>query len=165
MTRNIEPMVCTITDAATMLCVTHIEILNLCDRGQLKSYGRGKSRRIFISSIKACEVGEYHDYGGYVYIIHWHGYYKIGKAKDVPSRIRDIGCSHPVPPTVFKVIPTNAMGRLEAQLHKKFAHKRKSGEWFDLDENDLMYIKRRGPYVIWSLLPDEEEENDQPSTD
>lgn len=150
---KIEPILCTVAAAATMLRVTHVEILNLCDSGDLRFIGKGSGRRIHISSIKACEAKvaerQYReDLGGYVYVIEWHGYYKIGKARDVSQRLRDIGCSHPVPPKLYKVIPTNAMGQLESRLHKRLAHKRVSGEWFNLDENDLQYLRSQGPYVL-----------------
>lgn len=153
---HIEPLLCKVSVAAAMLGVSTTEVLNLCDAEVLRWVGRGNGRRILISSIKTCGVQGRESLGGNVYVIYWHGYYKIGKAQDVAERLRDIGCSHPVPPTLIKVIPTNVMDVLEAKLHAHFAVKRVSGEWFALDETDLVYLRAYGPYVLNIGKRDEE---------
>ncbi len=41
-------------------------------------------------------------------------------------------------------IETDDRDSLEKELHEKFADKRKKGEWFDLTEEDIAYIKGLG---------------------
>jgi hypothetical protein len=151
-------MGCTVATAATILCTTRDGILSLVAAGHLRAYGKGVLLRIILNSVheyKAANPDLIGDHGrGYVYLIWWNGYYKIGKANNVAQRIREITSGHPIQPTVIHIIPTDAMERLEKQLHKRFAAKRINGEWFDLSEDDVKYIKNNRSYIL-NRLPAE----------
>jgi hypothetical protein len=66
----------------------------------------------------------------------FRGYYKIGKSKD--PKIRE-GTLQAEVPTIklLHVIQDD----IELYLHKKFDSKRVRGEWFELSETDVNYIK------------------------
>lgn len=66
----------------------------------------------------------------------FRGYYKIGKSKD--PKVRE-GTLQAEVPTIelLHVIQSD----IEIYLHKKFDSKRLRGEWFDLSEADVNYIK------------------------
>lgn len=78
---------------------------------------------------------------GYVYIIKGANAYKIGKAKNIQERLKQLSTGHEHGLTVYHSIASNAMGRAEASLHKRFADLRVRGEWFNLGETELAYIK------------------------
>lgn len=75
---------------------------------------------------------------GYIYLLRNGKHYKIGKAKNADKRIKQF---IPAPDTeiVFTRFVSN---RHEAErlLHKRFASKRVSGEWFALSAADVMGI-------------------------
>lgn len=66
------------------------------------------------------------------------GSYKIGKSRNVQSRLSQLNLSSDEPLTIYKSY-TN-YGELEAYFHDYFKEKRCNTEWFKLDENDLEYI-------------------------
>lgn len=43
--------------------------------------------------------------------------------------------------SVICLIKTPDMCALESELHKRFADRRVNGEWFELCETDVLYIK------------------------
>ena len=78
---------------------------------------------------------------GFVYVLRGAGYYKIGLSKNVDRRMEQIEPKLPFETELLCTIATDDMHRLESELHKRFADKRASGEWFQLTENDVEYIK------------------------
>lgn len=83
---------------------------------------------------------------GYVYVIYSStGHYKIGYSINPDERlksfIRGFGVKIPVELRIEHRIQTNNMRLLENALHQRFANKHINGEWFQLDENDLMYLR------------------------
>jgi len=64
------------------------------------------------------------------------GYYKIGRSINPSSRLKVLGIGNPTIELCFYI-----NGNHEHELHKKFNSKRVNGEWFRLDEKDLVYIK------------------------
>lgn len=81
------------------------------------------------------------DHPGFVYLIYANQLYKIGYSKNPKRRISAMQSSHALPITTICVIRTETMRSLESELHKRFAAKRMSGEWFHLAEDDIAYIK------------------------
>jgi hypothetical protein len=77
----------------------------------------------------------------YVYLIgsRTYGWYKIGKAKNVSVRLKEIGILLP-----FKVEAIAAWaawsGNVEATLHKKYKDNRIHGEWFKFTEKELQSL-------------------------
>jgi hypothetical protein len=82
------------------------------------------------------------DGAGTVYLIKAEsGEYKIGYTVDLISRLRTFSTAMPRPLTLVHFIQTNDMAALERSLHVRFAGKRVRGEWFELDEDDVNWIK------------------------
>lgn len=67
-----------------------------------------------------------------------HPLVKIGRAIDVDQRVAEIQRMSPAPLKLIATIPGGA--RLEARLHRAFAHRRGHGEWFNLLDGDTSDI-------------------------
>lgn len=86
---------------------------------------------------------------GFVYVIRdieVTGFYKIGRTVKIQDRFRQFAAALPFKCEFVFHIPTLEMCSLESRLHRKFADKRKNGEWFDLNEADLKYIRSLRAY-------------------
>jgi len=82
---------------------------------------------------------------GFVYLLRAdNGVYKIGASTTPDQRSKTLGVQLPYETILEYTIETDDMYQLESWLHHKFARKRKQGEWFELDEADLEYIKGLG---------------------
>ncbi len=66
------------------------------------------------------------------------GYYKIGRSINPAFREDTLAAQIPMIETL-----ATCQIDIERQLHDRFAAKRIRGEWFDLDEEDLMHILER----------------------
>ncbi|WP_197246395.1 GIY-YIG nuclease family protein [Cytobacillus firmus] len=82
--------------------------------------------------------------GGCVYLIREmeQGRIKIGKSKSIENRLKHFGIALPFRIEEVYFIATRNYDELEQVLHKKYAHKRVNGEWFDLNDKDIQEIKR-----------------------
>lgn len=85
------------------------------------------------------------------------GLVKIGhtgclRRRLVPLR-REFGPGEVVHLMHAKCCDWKATARLETLLHRRFAAKRVHGEWFRLDEADLIRVKRFGKVQAWKPLP------------
>ena len=78
---------------------------------------------------------------GFVYLLHCNGAYKIGHAKVVDKRVSQIEPVMPYPVEVVFSIPTSDRFLMEAELHAHFRDRRLRGEWFALDEEDVLAVK------------------------
>jgi predicted GIY-YIG superfamily endonuclease len=74
---------------------------------------------------------------GYIYIVECEGLYKIGITKNVKKRISGMTTGNPFEIQVIKARIVQACRENEKMMHNKFRCKNKSGEWFDLSDNDL----------------------------
>ena len=78
----------------------------------------------------------------YVYLIKAGPYVKIGVAENPEKRIKEISTGCPFKP---EIIATKQLGKLcylvERYLHIKYVDKGTNGEWFELEESDIGYIK------------------------
>jgi hypothetical protein len=78
---------------------------------------------------------------GFVYLIlAENGLYKIGKAKDVSSRLRPFSVTFPMKFSLVHSFHSDNYSLAEAKLHDEFDGKRDVGEWFRLDSKDVEYI-------------------------
>jgi hypothetical protein len=76
---------------------------------------------------------------GYLYLMRWNGYHKIGLAKNVKKRLREIGYDYPGVELVHAIAVDN-MYFAEMDLHDLYAAKRHHGEWFDLATDEVAQI-------------------------
>jgi len=81
---------------------------------------------------------------GYVYLIKSltsEEFYKIGKTKNPGDRTRTFNVKLPFDVEYLALIKAYDMHELEKVLHRRFARKRASGEWFKLDDEDIEFIQ------------------------
>jgi hypothetical protein len=84
---------------------------------------------------------------GYVYLalmkVGREKRFKIGKANLVEQRTRQVAVNLPEELELIHVICTDDAYGIEAYWHKRFADKRRGGEWFELTVEDVRVFKRR----------------------
>lgn len=84
---------------------------------------------------------------GYVYLalmkVGREKRYKIGKANLVEQRTRQVAVNLPEELELIHAISTDDAYGIEAYWHRRFADKRRGGEWFQLTRDDVRAFKRR----------------------
>jgi hypothetical protein len=85
---------------------------------------------------------------GYVYLIKsTSGHYKIGRTKSPKDRMATFGTKLPFEVEYEHLIECNDMYEIESELHARYASRRVNGEWFDLTEDHVKWIKSLGDKV------------------
>lgn len=79
---------------------------------------------------------------GYVYLIKSGRFYKIGRTNSPGRRGYELDLQLPEEPKTIHVIKTDDPVGIEAYWHNRFKAKRKRGEFFELDVNDVTAFKR-----------------------
>ena len=79
---------------------------------------------------------------GVVYLLKSGQFYKIGKATDLKKRLREIKLQLPFETEVIHSIEAFHPFKVERHWHQRFADKRKNGEWFELNDEDVAEFKR-----------------------
>jgi hypothetical protein len=93
------------------------------------------------SVVDIAEIGKLKN-RGYVYLIKSPtGAYKIGKTKNPKDRMRMFHIKVPFEIEIEHLVEVEDMQKLERGLHTMFRTKRINGEWFNLSEDDVQYIK------------------------
>lgn len=82
------------------------------------------------------------DKSGYIYLIESTWVYKIGKTKNISSRIKKYITENPNKITLIHAYHTKNCTKEEIRLHEKFQEKRVRWEWFHLSDTDINYIKQ-----------------------
>jgi hypothetical protein len=84
---------------------------------------------------------------GIVYLFKERRYYKIGRSNSVGRREYELGIQLPEKLKLIHQIRTDDPVGIEAYWHNRFKDKRKEGEWFDLDAEDVAAFKRRKHFM------------------
>jgi hypothetical protein len=83
---------------------------------------------------------------GAVYVLRAdNGLVKIGCSRDVVSRVRALQTMSPVPIQLVHVFEHDQYRALESALHRQYHHRRRQGEWFELDDDELRALIEDGP--------------------
>ena len=77
----------------------------------------------------------------YVYVMKCSIFYKIGFSKNPNNRLKTVKTHNPLDVNILATLKTDDYLSLEKQLHNEFSNKRSRGEWFELNEDDLLYLK------------------------
>lgn len=88
------------------------------------------------------------DVVGYVYLFKCGNYYKIGFSKHPLKRRKQLSTGSPLPVEYVHMFWTPFCRQLESRLHCKFSERRASGEWFELSDADVAYIKSMDQWGI-----------------
>jgi hypothetical protein len=65
-------------------------------------------------------------------------FYKIGWTKRSPEkRLKELKTANSQDLKIEKIFKTKFGPKIESNLHRKFSSKRRNGEWFELDTNDV----------------------------
>lgn len=79
--------------------------------------------------------------GGCVYIVKVGEHFKIGKTKNIKSRMGEY-TKLPIEPKVVFLKEVTNCSLAEETLHNYFKNKRVRGEWFNLDDEDIEKAKQ-----------------------
>jgi hypothetical protein len=80
---------------------------------------------------------------GYVYLFKSGKYYKIGRSNAPGRREYELAIQLPEPITKVHTIKTDDPVGIERYWHQRFADRRKNGEWFELQKEDILAFRRR----------------------
>ena len=67
---------------------------------------------------------------------------KIGATTNIKTRLKSLRAASPSKLELLNTLKSKDIYKLELELHKKFQKKRLNGEWFNLNENDISWIKK-----------------------
>jgi hypothetical protein len=80
------------------------------------------------------------DLRGFVYLVCCGDRYKIGRTRDVAKRLRSLQTAASLPLVLVASAAVEDSAASEAELHRRYAHRRTHGEWFALTPDDLAAI-------------------------
>lgn len=96
-----------------------------------------------VESNESSESGE----RGFVYLLKAGRYYKIGHTNSTGRRAYELALQLPERPAPVHEIATDDPRGIEAYWHKRFADRRRNGEWFELTQADVSAFRRRKSFM------------------
>ena len=78
----------------------------------------------------------------FIYIVKCHEFYKIGIASHIDNRLNSLQCGNPYQLEIVYAVRCPEAKVAEQTLHICFEDKRVRGEWFLLNDNDIIDIKK-----------------------
>jgi hypothetical protein len=119
-----------------------------------KKYDSNKEERLFMD-IKRRIMGlpkDIEDGDGCIYFIQGisGGLIKIGYAKDIYRRLKNLQASCPLPLKILAVIRGSLDS--ESNLHSRFAKNRKHGEWFEPTEQLSIFINSLDDFLVREFM-------------
>lgn len=80
---------------------------------------------------------------GFVYMLKVGKHFKVGRSSSFDRRSRELRIQLPEQADTVHVIRTDDPVGIELYWHRRFEAKRKNGEWFELNAQDVKAFKRR----------------------
>ena len=80
---------------------------------------------------------------GWVYLLKSGRFHKIGRTNDLARRKGQLAIQLPEASEIIHQIHTDDPAGIEAYWHRRFDAKRKEGEWFELDRQDVSIFRKR----------------------
>ncbi|SRR5216684_8170554 len=93
-------------------------------------------------SVEAESDADSEESTGFVYLMKSGRSYKIGRSNAAGRREYELAIQLPEKLRTLHMIRTDDPAGIEEYWHKRFAAKRKNGEWFDLDSKDIATFRR-----------------------
>ena len=79
---------------------------------------------------------------GFIYLIRSNtGHYKIGRTTNLDLRIKSYSREYPIKTKVIHSFKCDDYVNIDSYLLRKFQNKQLQGEWFDLSDSDIEWIK------------------------
>lgn len=101
--------------------------------------GNKKEQQINISDKIVC-IGKENEENGYVYLVKLDKHYKIGISINPNDRLKEFTLL-PYPLEEICIERVKGYKTIEQELHTIFERKNVRGEWFELNEEDVLFIK------------------------
>lgn len=95
-----------------------------------------------VTKARQAKKGRFTLSAGYIYLLSSSvGYFKIGRALDIKTRMKSHERDYPVKLKLVHSIAVKYMIQCESFLLRLYRDKKMQGEWFELDDEDVDWIK------------------------